>query len=175
MTKNFNKITLDKPLHLWYNKSGAFLYLVVHPYQSFNERGNIVKKLTMSKRLNCLVKYLTMSQSLMSTAPMGYPPRAEPASQARQDSRRTQHTQRIDTYIHSTHNDTQHRGTRQAQHTERHTHTDKETQRERSTVRKHTERHTHRQNKDIRIRKEMRHLLIDTYIIDKTYIREVCQ
>jgi hypothetical protein len=82
MTKNFNKITLDKPLYLWYNRSGALLYAAARHCQSFNERGNIVKKLTMPKRTNCLVKYLTMSQPLMPTAPMGYPPRAEPASQA---------------------------------------------------------------------------------------------
>lgn len=89
MTKNFNKITLDKPLHVWYNRSGAFPYAAARPCQSFNERGNIVKKLTMPKRPNCLVKYLTMSQPLVPTAPMDYPLRAEPVSQAQHDDRRT--------------------------------------------------------------------------------------
>ena len=109
MTKNFNKITLDKPLHLWYNRSGAFLYAAARPCQSFNERGNIVKKLTMPKRPNYLVKYLTMSQPLvLLTALMGYPSRAELASQTQHDDRRTQHTRRIDTTTYSTHTTAQH-------------------------------------------------------------------
>ena len=80
----------------------------------------------MPKRPNCLVKYLTISQPLVPTAPMGYPPRAEPASQTQHDDRRTQHTRRIDTYTHSTHNDAQRKGIVEHTHTERnntHTHT----------------------------------------------------
>ena len=132
MTKNFNKITLDKSLYMWYNRSDALLYAAARPCQSFNERGNIVKKLTMPKRPNCLVKYLTMSQPLVSTAPIDYPPRAEPASQAQHDDRRTQHTRRIDTYTHSTHNDAQHTAHTMMHSIERHRHT--HIHREKSTV-----------------------------------------
>lgn len=119
MTKNFNKITLDKPLHVWYNRSGAFLYVAAHPCQSFNERGNIVKKLTMPKRSNCLVKYLTMSQPLVPTAPMGYPPRAESGTTGRQTH--TAHKTYRHTHIQHTQQHTAQRHMTCTTHIEKHT------------------------------------------------------
>ena len=146
MTKNFNKITLDKPLHLWYNRSGAFLYATAHPCQSFNERGNIVKKLTMPKRLNCLVKYLTMSQLLVPTALMGYPLRgraSEPGTTGRQTH--TAHKTYRHIHIQHTQRHTAQRHTIGTAHRETYIHRQRDIHREKSTAYTDRQRHTHRQ------------------------------
>lgn len=65
-----------------------------------------------------------MSQSLVPTAPMDYPPRTEPASQAQRNMMTDAQHRETYTHTHTAHNDAQHTAHTMMHSIERHTHID---------------------------------------------------